>query len=181
MATSKKRAAIKPFFGGTLLVYEVADPELIVIDTQGDWEELSHIEKGAPILDIPMNPEYLDGKKFDALEGEENMYIDGIFKQRDKDLLDFLGETCRDKFYAVYRDLGIVDGKHQELFIPLCQFKPGFDLGAAPPKPPFRIEILEAGAEVTIGALALPAGAHTEADVVIDADRLYTIVETAVA
>lgn len=181
MATSKKRAAIKPFFGGTLLLYEVANPELIVIDTQADWFELSHLEKAAPVLDIPMNAEYLDGKKFDALEGEENMYIDGIFKQRDKDLLDFLGETCRDKFYAIYRDLGIVDGKHQELFIPLAQFKPGFDLGPNPPKPPFRIEVIEAGADVTIDALALPEGAHTEADVEIEAGRLYAIVETAVA
>ncbi len=180
MTTAKKRGAIKPFFGGNLLVYEVTDPELIVIDTPGDWTALSHLEKAAPVFEIPMNPEYLDGKKFDALEGEENFYIDGIFKQRDKDLLDFLGETCRGKFYAIYRDLGIVNNLHQELFIPLAQFKPGFDLGANPPKPPFRIEVIDAEAEVTIDSAALPSGAYTLADVVIPEGSLFLIVETAV-
>ena len=178
MATSKKRAAISPFFGGKLLVYELEDPENIVIDTPGDWKELSHLEKAAPVLDIPLNPEYLDGKKFDALEGDENMYIDGIFKQRDKDLLDFLGSSCRGKFYAIYRKLGVVDGKQQELFIPLAQFKPGFDLNQSPPKPPFRIEIIDAGVEVTIEAEGLPEDAITPADVVIDEGTLYEIVET---
>lgn len=181
MATEKKRGAIKPFFGGQLKVYLLDDPENIVIDVQADWITLSHLEKASPVLDIPMNPEYLDGKKFDALEGEENFYIDGIFKQRDKDLLDFLGETCRGKFCTIYRDLGIVDGKHQELFIPLAQFKPGFDLGGTPPKPPFRIEVIDPDAEVTIDALALPATAHTSADVVIAEGNLYEIVETAVS
>lgn len=179
MANGKKRGAIKPFFGGNLLIYPISNPDSISISTAVNWVALSHLERAVPVIDIPMNPEYNEkGKKIIALEGEENGYIDGIFKQRDKDLLDFLGNGCRDKYYAVYRDLGIVDGKHQDLFIPLCKFKPGFDLGSNPPKPPFRIEILNAGAAVTILQAGLPTAAHTTTTVTVALGTLYEIVET---
>ena len=180
MALGKKRGAIAPFFGGSLFIYPITNPDSISITTAATWATLSHLEKAAPVSDIPFNPEYSEqGKKIIALEGEENMYIDGIFKQRDKDLLDFLGETCRNKYYAVYRDLGIVDGKHQELFMPLCKFKPGFDLGSKPPKPPFRIEVLNAGVAVSIIQAGMPVGAHATA-VTIPINQLYKIEETAI-
>ncbi len=181
MATGKKRGAIRPFFGGSLLVYPLSNPDSISIATAANWVTLSHLEKAVPVIDIPFNPEYSEkGKKIIALEGEENGYIDGIFKQRDKDLIDFLSDGCRDNYYAVYRDLGVVNAKYQELFIPICKFKPGFDLGTNPPKPPFRIEILNAGAAVSILQAGLPTISHNQATVTIAINTLYEIVETAV-
>ena len=178
MATGKKRGAIKPFFGGNLLVYPISNPDSISIASTASWVTLSHLEKAVPVIDIAMNPEYNEkGKKIIALEGEENAYIDGIFKQRDKDLLEFLGDECRDNYYAIYRDMGTVDGKRQELFIPLAKFKPGFDLGAAPPKPPFRIEILNSGQAVTIASGGMPTGAAATT-ATIAAGTLYEITET---
>ncbi|OQA46038.1 MAG: hypothetical protein BWY46_02046 [Firmicutes bacterium ADurb.Bin300] len=98
--------------------------------------------------------------------------------QSDADLLEFLKEGCRDKYFAVYRHLGKSDGSYIEAFFGICKFKPQLNLRAGAKNPPYEIIVMNNEEEITI--TDLPEEVRASAPVVIPAGKKYVIVSSVI-
>lgn len=177
MSTSKKRNAVVKWSGNNIQYQQVNEDgsPLQVADT---WHSLGHISD-AEFMDETEQEKIQNesGGVTRVIENARNVTVKGTLQQSDKDTLDFLGNTCRDKFYRVYRDEGVVDGKQQEFFLGICQFKPSISLKSGTKRPPFEITVLQNDSAITIAAVALPADAHVDTEIVIPAGGYYFISE----
>jgi hypothetical protein len=182
MAIGKKKGGIVKWAGGLMMIKEVQSTGADLLGTADTFKSLSYI-KTAKIAYAVDSEELTDetGKFVKLLENTESCKVTGNFLQSDGDLITFMTSGCRGKYYALYRYEGVVDGKHQEFFFPLVQFKPSLELESGTKQPAFEIMCLVADAEITIDTLVLPTGAKTTADVVIPAGTYFKIVETAVS
>lgn len=181
MSLALKADAIKKWFGGTLMVKEI-DPDGTDLTSPDTFKSLSYIEEGE-VVDETAVEAYRDetGEIVSLQEDNRDITLKGNFAQSDYDLLDFLVNTCRNKYYAVYRYLGVANGEHIEMFFGICKFKPQLNLKAGTKKPPFEIYVLNNPSAITIAAPGLPNLAKTTAEVVIAANAKYKIVKTAVS
>lgn len=178
MSIGLKKGGIGRWKPGHLMVKEVtaAGVDLTVPDT---FKKLGYI-KSAKLSDAFNVEEVKDerGLIVRVIESDRVVKVTGNFMQTDKDLIDFLTSSCRDKFYAIYKDNGIVNGFNQEIVFGICQFKPGADLEGQVPNPAFELICL---CNDEILSITMPTGAHATGPVSIPIEAHYIISETAVA
>jgi hypothetical protein len=179
MPTSKKRNAVVKWSGNNMQYQEVKDTGA-PLDVADTWHVLGYIGE-AEFADVTSIEKVTNetGKLTRILENDRDVSVKGNLQQSDKDTIDFLTNGCRGKFFRVYRDEGIVDGKHQEYFLGICQFTPQATIKSGTKRPPFEITVIENEAAITIAADKLPTGAHCSAEVTIAAGAYYYISEVA--
>lgn len=178
MALSKKAQAIEKWSGGILMIKEV-NPDGSDLDSPPDWQELSFIME-AELKDETAIENVKDetGQSVRKISGARDVTISGLFMQSDADLLNFLKETCRDRYYRIYRYEGKVGTRHQEVFFGICEFTPKIELKSGTKRPPFEISVLKNEKQVTIPANNLPGSAKTPDAVIINAGEMYKFIET---
>lgn len=179
MPLGKKPGAIVENAGGIVMIQECSYAGALLGSA---YELIGFIGDGTGWSDkTPRNKKTDEtGGTVKSTLGNREVLFAGTFMQSDKDLLDFLTEDCRDKYYSIYRYEGIVNESYQEVFFGVCQFVPQVDLKAGAKEIPFEVEVLKNTIEITIEVVDLPAYAHTAADVVIAAGGYKKVVETAV-
>jgi len=139
---TKDVGTVKKFSGGVMLVKEVKDNGGAV--AADAWVNLGYIQESNTQDNTDME-EYQDetGNTVASEPTIRLVKVTGLLMQSDKATLDFLKDTVRDKFYALYKYEGITNGKYQEIFYGICKFKPQIDLAAGVKRPPFEITVLE--------------------------------------
>ncbi len=182
MAMDKKAGAIVKHAGGVIMIKEV-NADGTDLSTPDTFKLLSFIDDGAGLSDKSPIEKQTDetGGVIKTTYGDREVIVDGMFMQSDKDLLDFLVDGCRNKYFAVYRYEGIVNKNHQEFFYAIGMFTPQVELKSGAKLLPFEITMLKNESDITILNAALPAGHHLggSTDVVIPANKYYVSVETA--
>lgn len=184
MAMSKKKGAINKYSGGKLLLLELTSGALAGTEVAGDWIDLGYVES-SELMDETPEETFADetGNTVDTDYGDRTVKYSGNLMQSDKDLLDFLKETVRGKYYSLYHYQGVVNSKDQEIVAAVCTVKPIVQLASGTKRPPFEINILKndsAFAYGGVGEAALPTDAKASTASVA-ADKYYTILETAVS
>lgn len=179
MATGKKAGAIVSQSGG-LILYKEVNSDGSDLATPDTWHPLGYIDDGTGPTDKTPIEKHTDetGGVVKRSLGDREVMLEGTLMQSDKDLIDFLTDTARDKYYALYRYEGKVDGKEQEFFFGICQFTPQMELKSGAKRIPFEATVLKNENAITILALNLPSEAKTSSDVTIPAGKFYVIVET---
>ncbi|HUX54662.1 MAG TPA: hypothetical protein VMV56_09630 [Williamwhitmania sp.] len=99
----------------------------------------------------------------------------GTIMESNATLINFLKDSTRDVFFRAYKYLGIVNGKKQEAWFPLCKFVPKIDLTSGTKRIPFEIHFLPVSAATTFATA--PASAYA-APPVIAAGSYYALTET---
>lgn len=176
MAITKNKGAIVQRGGGTMYYKQVNDDgtDLTIPDT---WHILPYIQSSN--ITITSDTNEIKDETGDIIASEDVNYsvkLSGIFMQVDKDTLDFLGKTCRGKYYRIYINRGIVDGKTQEVMFGIGRFKAGFVDETGTRKPPFEVSFLKNDNIIT-ESLNLPSGA-VATSFSIPAGEYYVISET---
>ena len=179
MPIGKKPGAIVDNSGGITMIQECTYAGALIGTT---YLLIGYLEDGTGWSDKTPRNKKIDetGGVVKSTLGDREVMIEGSFMQSDKDLLDLLGDSCRDKYYSVYRYEGIVNEYHQEVFFGVCQIVPQIELKAGAKSIPFQIEVLKNSIAITIEIADLPSHAQTGADVVIASGAYYKVVETAV-
>jgi hypothetical protein len=177
--TGKNAGAIKKWSGGEMWIKQV-NADGTDLASPDSFRSLGYIEQGK-FSDITETEDYPDetGEIIASVENTRTVTIEALFMQSSKEILDFVGDECRNKFYALYRYEGIVAQKHQELFFPLVKVTPQIQLEAGTKRPPFKATALKAPAAISLVVTAIPAKA--EGPIAIAKDKYYSIVETPIS
>jgi hypothetical protein len=180
MALAKKRQAVATFRGGGFKLAPLDTPDAPDPAT-ADFIDVAHLEKADLMREIGFEKVYDErGKKINAVELDDDCIVDCIFLQSDKDFVDFINVTVKDKYYTLYRYNGIVNGLHQEILFPCVKIRPGVSLSDRVKKPPVIIEALVCEADVVLPDTKLPSSAYAST-ITIPAGEPYAVVETAPA
>lgn len=174
MATTKDALLITKWFGNNLYYKEVKETGLD-LDTPDTWHPLGHLDAGSfvrkPVYD-KIKAEH--GQKIKNLLDEDTPIMSGNCLQSDKETAAFLSVGCRDKYFAILRDLGTVNGKQQAIVAPICEFTPQIELVAGTRKPPYEIEVIKNSAAITVPTTELaPLIPAIDANITIGAGDYY--------
>jgi len=144
------------------------------------WISLGSFKQFGHKDDTTVDKKYSeDGKLAAVLENQRDMELSGLILESSKEVLDYLSETVRGQFFQIYKYLGVVNGKKQEIFYGIAKIIPSVDLTTGTKEIPLKISVLPVPADLTIDHLTgFPSGVFATADVVIPAGRYFNIVET---
>lgn len=189
-APTKDKGAIGKFGGGVIRVREVSDDGQTISTTDTAFHDIGHIQSHDFADDTPLESVYDEtGQEVASDEGNRTIKITGILMQTNKEALDIAKDT-RGKYYRAYVYNGILDGKHQEVFLGICRIKPMFSLSSPGKRTPFEITCLKNEAQIVIsttelGTLSISSDTYpkcgTGSTQTIPAAECYLIVETAVS
>lgn len=170
----KNASAISKYFGSHVYYQEVDDTG----SGTDTWHDIGYIQE-MKITDDTPSTEALDmsGKVVTQEEGERKVKFTGLFMQSDKSTVDFVKETCRGKYYRLYINLGVVDGKTQELLAGICEFKPQVELASGVRRIPFEITVLNNESAISSVSTSGISGAAAST-LSISAGQYYSITET---
>lgn len=158
----KKKNAVTKLGGGDIQVYEV-DQDGSPVDGAA-WKPLGYIETSS-IKDETTQTDYPDetGNVVTVDDEVRTVSLTGNLMQTDKDLLDFLKEGCRNKYFAVYQNAGMNEGKVQEVFYGICKIRPLIDVTSGTKRPPFEIKALKNETALVFGDGGIEVPAESEA------------------
>lgn len=183
MAIGKKRDAVKKLSGGILKVLEVTPTGPIGTETASQWLDLGYVAETTLRDETEIIEDFDEsGNKFVSEEGNRTVRLEGQLMQSDAELIEFLTDTIRGKFYSVYHYDGITDGNHQEYIFPICKIRPLTEVRSGTKRPPFEISVLKNESDINFGGTsqaALPSEAKATT-VVITKDKYYKIATTPV-
>jgi len=167
--------------GGNELWYkEVNEDGSNLSPTPATWATLGHIQESEFNDETEFEKTYNEAGELVGIdEGNREPQIKGLLMQSSKTILDFLGKGCRDKYFAIYKYEGIVNKKHQELWIAVAQIRPLIQLKSGTKRPPIEITAMKVDSAVTI-TTTLPSVAKAST-ATIPANDYWVITETAVS
>jgi len=182
MALGYKEDAIAQHGGENGIEVKNVNADGSDLGSPDSFTPLGYLEDATPKDDTPKTKKSDEtGSIVKVLEGIREVGLDAILMQSGADEMNFLVKDSRGKFYAVYRDNGIVDNKHQEIFYAICMIANKYDVKSTDKVIPITVDVLKNKSAITITAANLPTSAHTSSDVTIPAGEYYKIVETAVS
>lgn len=177
---AKDKGGYSPKGGGIIKIKEVND-DGSDFTTPGTIYDIGYLQETTISDNTPMTDIFDEsGSSVVVEEGNRVVTVSGVLLQRDKAILD-MAKECRGKFYALYKDNGVVNGKNQEIFYAIGKIDPSFEVKLQGGTTPFKYTALKTASTITIAAASLTAtlwGAHTSATVTIPAEDFYLIVET---
>lgn len=177
----KNKGSIVKFNGGNLYYKQV---NMYGGQSSDTWTNLGYIQSAA-IKDITDQEDQADmtGNTVRSLPVKRSVKIELVLMQSDKDTLDFIKEGCRGNYYAIMLDGGVVDGKHQEYYFPLCVIRPQVELASGVRRPPLEINVLSNPEEVRFAYYEtfLPTESYSVDDVFYTSDRVYLVTTAGVS
>ena len=193
MAIAKDKGAIKKFSGGVWRFCQLSDEEAgvkaadAVDGTSTYWLDPGYVQEST-LSDSTETEDVMDetGGVVNTDEITRTVKITGLFMQTDKGLIDFLKDTVRGKYYAVFHYDGINNGKYQDYHFGICQIKPMIEIASGTKRIPFEISVLKNSSLIPVGGASeavMTTEAHSsETDAYnIAANGYYTLVETTVS
>ncbi len=99
----------------------------------------------------------------------------GTVMESNAALINFFKDTARDTFFRAYKYLGIVNGKKQEAWFPLCKIVPKIELTSGTKRIPFEIHFMPVSAATTFATAPASAAGSPP---VIAAGSYYALTET---
>jgi len=176
---TKDKGAVVTKGGGNVWYKEVND-DGSDLGTPDSFADLGYIESWDLQDDTEREETYDEaGELVKSEEMDRTIKITGNLMQSDKATLDFLKETVRGNFYAVYRYEGIVNGKYQEALFGICQFKPMVGLASGTKRPPIEITVLKNESALTSVDISGVTGNHAST-ITVPAGEYYAFAETSV-
>lgn len=150
--------------------------------TPDTYHSLGYIKSVKPRDITEQTKKYDEVKRLVAvLDQTRDAGFDAILMQSDMDILNFLRKDSRGNYYSVYRDNGIVNGKHQEIFYGICRISPKYEFDSTDKEIPITVECVANESALTIASGILPSECHNSDDVTIAANDYYEIAETPVS
>jgi len=140
---ARNRDAIVKHGGGIILVSLVSDTGAEISLNPDNVKDLGYIQEST-FIDNTDTEDAKDetGNLIQSHETDRSIKITGVLMQTDKKTLD-IAKECRGQFYQIYYYMGIVDGKYQELFAPICRIKPSVEMPSTTRRIPLEITILK--------------------------------------
>lgn len=193
MSIAKDKGAIKKFSGGIWKVCPLSDEEagLKAADSAAggsEWLDLGYVQE-ATLNDSTETEDVMDetGGVVNTDELSRTVKITGLLMQTDKELIDFLKETVRGKYYAIYHYDGINNGKYQDYHFGICQIKPMIEIASGTKRIPFEISVLKNTSLIPVNGsgegfiTTVAKGSATTDAYNIAANTYYTLAETTVS
>jgi len=181
MALAKDKGAIKTFSGGVWSAIEVTDSG--AIKTGQSQNDLGYV-KSSTLRDETEELTDFDesGSQVVSEDGNRTIKVTGLLMQTDKELVDFLKETVRGKFYMIYHYDGVNNGKYQEYVFGICKIKPLVEIASGTKRIPFEFTVLKNEAAIGMGGTGEPAAPSSKKATSFDisAGLYYSVTETAV-
>ena len=137
---TKDKGAIVKWSGGDIRYIEVDDNGGVA--SGASWAQLGYIQEST-VSDNTEQEDLQDetGNTVKVVDNGRVVKITGLLMMSDKATMDLLKETVRSNYYMVYKYEGQVNGKHQEIFAGICQFKPMVELQSGVKRIPFEINV----------------------------------------
>lgn len=176
MPLTKDKGSITRYGGGVIKLREVQDDGT---GASSSAEDLGYIQETtlSDVTDIEVVTDET-GAQVQSFDGNRKVSFTGILMQTNKELIDFLKDTARGKYYQVYYKANPnVNGKVQEIFFGICRIKPQVELNSNNRRIPFEINILKNESQITINDASTVYGS-TASSVTIPAGGYYSVVET---
>jgi hypothetical protein len=176
MAITKDKGFIKKFGGGELWYQACGDDGTPT--AANAWVTFGYIGE-SKLSDVTESEGVFDetGNQVTSLEANRVVKFSGLFMQTGKDHIDFLKETVRGKYFNIYHDGGIINGKQQEIVYGICTIKPMVEIATGTKRIPFEFTVLKN--EAAIGAIVMTAITnHKLADPTIPLGEYYIVTET---
>lgn len=178
MPLTRDKGAITRYGGGVIKLREVQDdgsnPGLTV-------EDLGYVQETTltDVTDIEIVTDET-GAQVQSFDGNRRVSFTGILMQTNKDLIDFLKDTARGKYYQVYYKANSnVNGKVQEIFFGICRIKPQIELSSTNRRIPLEINVLKNETQITVADANSVYGSTTPS-ATIPAGAYYVITETTI-
>jgi hypothetical protein len=172
--------------------------KIAIIEVDDNYAVKTPVTEGVTAIDLG----HISGSDFEQSAGKEEYRSEdgivrasdyeytikttGILMQRSKKIIDFLTLTVKDKFYLQYKYMGIVGGRHQEVFA-VVRVTPQTKIATpgASKSFPYEATHIAPGGTITISAqdiadikTELGINVHTAGPVTIPANQEFVIVET---
>lgn len=196
MAIAKDKGSIKKFSGGVLKILLGTDSGPATTKVSADWLDMGYVQESklSDSTDIELIYDET-GSQVASLEANRVIKFTGLLMQTDKDLIDYLKETVRNNYFAVYHYQGVVNGNHQEMVYPICTIKPMVEVASGTKRIPFEITVLKNEAAISFSKASssestqaeLPTGSYAQGStggvsaIVVAAGEYYHVQETAVS
>jgi len=181
MALTRDKGGYSPKGGGVIKIVEVTDAGVLVTPTT--YYDIGYIQE-SEFKDLTPSDTVKDeaGDTVQTTDGDREVTVNATLMQSDGDVLA-LAKSVRNKYYALYKYNGVVNGKYQEVFFACGKITPQLDLKKPGGTVPFEYKATSIASAITITAGEMTAGAwgaKTTVACTISADDYYTIVETAI-
>jgi len=179
MALTKDKGKITKYGGGVLKLREVGDDGTVV--SGSTVYDLGYIQE-TRLSDETGEESVKDetGSIVQSHEGDRGIKFTGVLMQTDKELIDFLKENVRGKYFQVYyKANNNVNGQVQEIFFAIVKVKPMIDLASNTRRLPFEMTALKNEGAITISDASTAYGS-TASTATIPAGQYYVVTETSI-
>jgi len=175
---AKDAGAIGKYFGSHLY-YQERNDDGTALSTPDTWHDFGYVQelKVADTTDIEDAID-MSGSVVAQDSSKRTVKLTGLFMQSDKTTMDFLKSGCRSKYYAIYANLGVINGVTQELLAGICEIKPQVELASGVKRIPFEFSVLKNASAISSISTSGISGVKAST-LSVSAEEYYSITETA--